>query len=122
MANFNVQAFMDSLSAEMQEKVKACKTEEELAVLIEAEGIGLTAFAENEEDIELTQEDLEGVDGGKGFLQTALASVILFTSVGAMVASPTGGTIFNDTVITASAADPGVIGEMGNYDFADPTH
>ena len=40
--------------------------------------------------------------------------------MGAMVASPTAGTIFNDTVITASAADPGVIGEMGNYDFVDP--
>lgn len=65
MANFNVQAFMDSLSAEMQEKVKVCKTEEELAVLIEAEGIDLTAFAENEEDIELTLEDLEGVGGGR---------------------------------------------------------
>ena len=103
MTNFNVQAFMDSLSAEMQEKVKACKTEEELAVLIEAEGIDLTAFAENEEDVELTLEDLEGVGGGRGFLQTALASVIMFTSAGAMVASPTGGTIFNDTAITASA-------------------
>ncbi|SDA09370.1 hypothetical protein SAMN02910447_00276 [Ruminococcus sp. YE71] len=120
MTNFNVQAFMDSLSAEMQEKVKACKTEEELAVLIEAEGIDLTAFAENEEDIELTLEDLDGVGGGRGFLQTALASVIMFTSAGAAVASPTGGTIFNDTAITASAADPGVIGEMGNYDFVDP--
>ena len=30
MANFNAQAFMDSISAEMQEKVKACKTEEGL--------------------------------------------------------------------------------------------
>ena len=122
MTNFNVQAFMDSLSAEMQEKVKACKTEEELAVLIEAEGIDLTAFAENEEDVELTLEDLEGVGGGRGFLQTALASVIMFTSAGAAVASPTGGTIFNDTAITASAADPGVIGEMGNYDFENPVN
>jgi hypothetical protein len=122
MANFNVQAFMDSLSAEMQEKVKACKTTEELQALVDAEGIDLTAFAENEEDIELTLEDLEGVGGGRGFLQTALASVLMFTSVGAMVASPTVGTIFNDTAITASAADPGVIGEMGNYDFENPVN
>lgn len=121
MANFNVQAFMDSLSAEMQEKVKACKTTEELQALVDAEGIDLTAFAENEEDIELTLEDLEGVGGGRGFLQTALASVLMFTSVGAMVASPTVGTIFNDTTITASAADPGVIGELGNYDI-DPIY
>lgn len=122
MTNFNVQAFMDSLTAEMQEKVKACKTEEELQALIEAEGIDLTAFAENEEDVELTLEDLEGVGGGKGFLQTAIASVIMFTSAGAAIANPSsvGGTIFEDSAITASAADPGVIGEMGNYDFVDP--
>ena len=96
MTNFNAKAFMDSLSAEMQEKVKACKTEEELAVLIEAEGIDLTAFAENEENIELTPEDLEGVGGGKGFLQTALASIILLTGAGAVVTNTA-------TPITANA-------------------
>ena len=38
-----------------------------------------------------------------------------------MVASPTVATIFNDTAITASAADPGVIGEFGDYDI-DPAY
>lgn len=52
MANFNAQAFMDSLSAEMQEKVKACKTPEELQALTDAHGIDLSAFAMQEDNTE----------------------------------------------------------------------
>jgi hypothetical protein len=105
MANFNSKAFMDSLTADMQEKVKACKTAEELQTLIEANNIDLTAFAENGEDAELSFEDLDGVAGGRGLLQTAVASVIMFTSAGAAIANPSsvGGTIFADSAITASA-------------------
>lgn len=108
MTNFNVQAFMDSLSAEMQEKVKACKTAEELAAFIEANNIDLTAFADGEEDVELSPEDLEDVTGGKGFLQAAIASIIMFTSVGAVIASPSSadGTIFTSNVIVVSADAP----------------
>jgi hypothetical protein len=45
----------------------------------------------------------------------------MFTSAGAAIANPSsaGGTIFADSAITASAADPGVIGELGDYDI-DP--
>ncbi len=82
MANFNTKAFMDSISAEMQEKVKACKTPEELQALTDANNIDLSAFAENaEEDVELSLEDLEGVGGGKGIAPVALAAVMAFSAL-----------------------------------------
>ncbi len=46
MANFNAQKFMDSLTEAQREKVMACKNNEELEALIEAENIDLTAFAD----------------------------------------------------------------------------
>ena len=82
MANFNTKAFMDSISAEMQEKVKACKTPEELQALTDANNIDLNAFAVNvEEDVELSLEDLEGVGGGKGIAPVALAAVMAFSAL-----------------------------------------
>ena len=42
MANFNAQAFMDSLTNEMQEMVRACRTEDELAALIPSMSSELT--------------------------------------------------------------------------------
>ena len=46
---------LEDLTPELKEKLKACKTPEELMELVEAEGI------------ELTDEDLEGVAGGNIF-------------------------------------------------------
>ena len=53
----------DSLSPELQEKVKACKTIEELQELTQAEGL------------ELSAEDLEGIAGG--FCTTYLCNTLL---------------------------------------------
>ena len=81
MANFNAQAFMDSLSVDMQEKVKACKTSEELQALADANNIDLNAFTEGEQDAELSLEDLEGVGGGKGIAPLALAAAMAFSAL-----------------------------------------
>ena len=82
MANFNAQAFINALSEEAKEKVKDCKTPEELQALADADGIDLSAFAENaEEDVELSLEDLEGVGGGKGLAPVALAAVMAFSAL-----------------------------------------
>ena len=53
----------DSLSPELQEKVKACKTIEDLQELIQAGGF------------ELSAEDLEGIAGG--FCTTYLCNILL---------------------------------------------
>ena len=87
MSNFNAKAFIDSLTQDMQEKVKACKTAAELQALIENNHIDLTAFAEARNDAELSFDELDGVAGGKGFLQAAVASVIMLTGAGAVVAN-----------------------------------
>ena len=82
MANFNAKVFMDSLSGETIEKVKACKTAEDFQALADAEGFDLAAFTEEEEkDVELSLDDLEGVGGGKGFAPVALAAVMAFSTL-----------------------------------------
>ena len=75
---------MNSLSAEAQNKVKACKTTEELQAFIEAEGIDIMKFTDSE-DRELSLDDLEGVEGGKGLIAGTLAAAlaaITFASCG----------------------------------------
>ena len=86
MTNFNAQAFMASLTAEMQEKVKACKTPDELQALADANNINLADFSDSaEEDVELSLEDLENVGGGKGVAPIALAAIMLLSSAGGLL-------------------------------------
>jgi hypothetical protein len=93
MENTKVQNFLNSLTDEQRTAVLACRTEEELNKAI------------GDLDIELTEEMLDGVTGGKGLLQTIVASAIMFTSAAGIIANPdVGGTVFNDTAITAEAA------------------
>ena len=104
MTNFNIQKFMDALTEEQRAKVMACKTNEQLEAMIKAENIDLTAYADEAEgEVALSLDDLEDVAGGKGFLQTAIASVLVFTGAAAAVAVPASTPLFSDTAITASA-------------------
>lgn len=106
MANFNAEKFMASLSAEMQEKVKACKTAEELQALADANGIDLRAFADGlDEDAELSLEDLDGVVGGKGFAPLALAALMTFTTASATLTGSFAGTVTEPVTASASIVD-----------------
>ena len=94
MENMKTQEFLNTLTDEQQAAVLACKTEEELEKVFD------------DHDIELSDDMLEGVMGGKGFFQSLIASAIVFTSTAAIVADPSSdGTIFTQATITANAVN-----------------
>ncbi len=92
MENSNAEMLFASLSEEMQEKVKACRTAEELQTLVNANPAEFGVFAKHQEDIvELSGDELEGVVGGRGgFAPLALAALMTFTAMGATMAGASG--------------------------------
>lgn len=77
MENMNINTFLDTLTEEQKSKVLACKTEDELEQVLD------------DYDIEIPDEMLEDVAGGKGFVPMAMAAILAFTIAGATItASP----------------------------------
>ena len=77
MENMNINTFLDTLTEEQKSKVLACKTEDELEQVLD------------DYDIEIPDEMLEDVAGGKGFVPMAMATILAFTIAGATInASP----------------------------------
>ena len=68
MENMDFNAFLNTLTEEQKTAVLACRTEEELQQVID------------DYDIEIPDELLVGVAGGKGFLPVALATILLFAT------------------------------------------
>ena len=93
MTNFDFNKFLETLKEEQKAAVLSCKTEDELEKVID------------DYDIELTDEMLADVAGGKGFFQAVIASVMVFTTTGAVVSGAMGDNLITDTVISASALD-----------------
>ena len=93
MTNSDFNKFLETLTEEQKAAVLACKTEDELEKVID------------DYDIELTDEMLADVAGGKGFFQAVIASVMVFTTTGAVVSGAMGENLTTDTAITASALD-----------------
>ena len=99
MNDTNVQNFLDTLTEEQRAAVLACKTEEELEQVID------------DYDIELPDEMLTEVTGGKGFLPMLMAGIMTFSSLGTTIATvgaaaaATGIVIASSSDITASAAN-----------------
>ncbi len=77
MDNKNVQEFLNSLTEEQRAAVLACKTEEDLEKVVD------------EYDIDLPDEMLADVAGGKGGLLPALMAGIMTLSGGAAVMGTT---------------------------------
>lgn len=77
MENMNINTFLDTLTEEQKSKVLACKNEDELEQVLD------------DYDIEIPDEMLEDVAGGKGFVPMAMAAILAFTIAGATItASP----------------------------------
>ena len=77
MENMNINTFLDTLTEEQKSKVLACKTEDELEQVLD------------DYAIEIPDEMLEDVAGGKGFVPMAMAAILAFTIAGATItASP----------------------------------
>ena len=75
MDNTKVQEFLNLLTEEQRTALLACKTEEELDNVID------------EYDIDIPDEMLVGVAGGKGFLPMLMAGIMAFSSAGAAIAA-----------------------------------
>jgi hypothetical protein len=75
MKNTKVQDFLNSLTKEQRTAVLACRTEEELNK------------AMGDLDIELTEEMLDGVTGGKGFMPVLMASIMALSGGAAVLGS-----------------------------------
>ena len=73
MENMNINTFLDTLTEEQKSKVLACKTEDELEQVLD------------DYDIEIPDEMLEDVAGGKGFVPMAMAAILAFTIAGATI-------------------------------------
>ena len=75
MKDFNANDFLNTLNEEQRKAVLACKTEDELEKVID------------DYDIDLPDEMLEEVAGGKGFIPVLMAGIIAFSGAGAVMAS-----------------------------------
>ena len=73
MENMNINTFLDTLTEEQKSKVLACKTEDELEQVLD------------DYDIEIPDEMLEDVAGGKGFVPMAMAAILAFTIAGTTI-------------------------------------
>ena len=73
MENMNINTFLDTLTEEQKSKVLACKTEDELEQVLD------------DYDIEIPDEMLENVAGGKGFVPMAMAAILAFTIAGTTI-------------------------------------
>ncbi len=73
MENMNINTFLDTLTEEQKSKVLACKNEDELEQVLD------------DYDIEIPDEMLEDVAGGKGFVPMAMAAILAFTIAGATI-------------------------------------
>ena len=80
MKNFDAQVYMNSLSPEVQSRIRNCKSAEEIqAVLHETSS---SAGVQ-----ELSMDELEGVSGGRGFIPVAMAAMMLFSSLAPLAAA-----------------------------------
>jgi len=74
MSSMNFNEFLETLTEEQRTAVLACRTEEELEQVID------------DYDIDIPDEMLVSVAGGKGFIPIALAAIMMFTSAAPLVA------------------------------------
>lgn len=94
MNDQDIMAFLGTLTDTQKEKLLACTSADELEQILD------------DYDIEIPDEMLEAIAGGRGrFVPTLLAGIIMLSGAGTMIASPSGGTIFEELTITAYAAD-----------------
>ena len=83
MTNFNANEFLNTLTEEQKTKVLTCKTEEEITQVID------------EYDIEIPDEMLAEVTGGKGFIPALLASIMVLSSASAIAPVPVSAAEIN---------------------------
>lgn len=75
MTNFDMNDFLNTLTPQQRAAVLECRTEEELEKVID------------DQDIDIPDELLEEVAGGKGFFPAVMASVIMLTTGSTIIAS-----------------------------------
>jgi hypothetical protein len=68
MRNFDVKEFMDGLSPEIQERIRVCKSADEIAE-------------------ELSEEQLDDITGERGGIPIAMAAMMLFSSLAPLAAN-----------------------------------
>ena len=78
--NFDAQAYMNSLSPDMQNRIRSCKSAEEVeAILKQSSPVnGAT---------ELSMDELDNVTGGRSIVPVAMAAMMLFSSLAPLAAS-----------------------------------
>lgn len=108
MTEKNIREFIDTLTEEQRAAVLACKDEEELAQVLD------------DHDVEIPDEMLADVTGGKCFIPALLASIMIVSGAGAMASIPASAAELTPTaaVEQASPSDTQLRTSMSVEDFA----
>lgn len=93
MTEKKISEFIDTLTEEQRAAVPACRNEEQLAQVLD------------EHDVEIPDEILAEVTGGKGFIPALLASIMIVSAGGAIASVPINAAEITPAAVVRQAQD-----------------